>query len=114
MDYKLKGDEKLAQIFYSLDTNYAFLTNILRKSIYEYYIGKRYILKNQRNTSNMFEKKLQQKSSSWKMKQQKKLPKKSKALKKKLPKKFNINIKIFKIQSSFNNFSTLISFRTYT
>lgn len=54
-----KGDMKFAQVFYSLGTNYAFLTNILRKSIYEYYIGKRYLLKNQRNTSNMFEKKLQ-------------------------------------------------------
>ena len=56
---QLKGDDKLAQIFYSLNTNYAFLTNIIRKSIYEYYVGKRYILKNQRKTSNLFEKKLQ-------------------------------------------------------
>lgn len=55
----LKGDKNLAQIFYSLGTNYVFLTNILRKSIYEYYIGKRYILKNQRKASNMFEQKLQ-------------------------------------------------------
>lgn len=55
----IKGDTELAQVFYSLGTNYAFLTNILRKSIYEYYIGKRYILKNRRDASNMFEKKLQ-------------------------------------------------------
>lgn len=57
----LKGDKDLAQIFYSLGSNYAFLTNILRKSIYEYYVGKRYILKNQRKTSNMFEERLQPK-----------------------------------------------------
>jgi len=55
----IKGDKDLAQKFYSLGSNYAFLTNVLRKSIYEYYIGKRYILKNQRQTSNMFEQKLQ-------------------------------------------------------
>ena len=55
----LKGDKELAEIFYSLGSNYAFLTNIIRKSIYEYYVGKRYILKNQRKTSNVFEKKMQ-------------------------------------------------------
>lgn len=55
----LKGDKELAVIFYSLGSNYAFLTNIIRKSIYEYYVGKRYILKNQRNTANVFEKKMQ-------------------------------------------------------
>ena len=53
-----KKDKALAQVFYSLGSNYAFLTNILRKSIYEYFVGKRYVLKNQRNTSNMFEKKM--------------------------------------------------------
>jgi hypothetical protein len=55
----LKADKELAQVLYSLGTNYAFLTNILRKSIYEYYVGKRYLLKNQRNASNLFEKKMQ-------------------------------------------------------
>lgn len=54
-----KDDTENAQIFKSLGTNYAFLTNILRKSIYEYYVGKRYVVKNRRNTSNMFERKLQ-------------------------------------------------------
>ena len=49
-----KGDKKLAQIFYSLGSNYQFLTNIIRKSIYEYYVGRRYTLKNQRNTKNVF------------------------------------------------------------
>ena len=55
----LKGDKELAEIFYSLGSNYTFLTNIIRKSIYEYYVGKRYILKNQRKTANVFEKKMQ-------------------------------------------------------
>lgn len=54
----LKGDKELAEVFYSLGSNYAFLTNIIRKSIYEYYVGKRYILKNQRKTANVFEKKM--------------------------------------------------------
>ena len=53
---QLKDDNELAQIFYSLGTNCQFLTNIIRKSIYEYYVGKRYVLKNQRKASNMFEK----------------------------------------------------------
>ena len=57
----LKGDKELAQILYSLDSNYMFLTNILRKSIYEYYVGKRYIIKNQRKVTNKFEQKLQPK-----------------------------------------------------
>ena len=57
----LKGDIDLAQIFFSLDANYAFLTNILRKSIYEYYVGRRYLLKNQRKVSNKFEQKMQPK-----------------------------------------------------
>ena len=54
----LKGDKELAEIFYSLGTNYAFLTNVLRKSIYEYYVGRRYLLKNQKQVSNKFEQKL--------------------------------------------------------
>ncbi len=56
---QLKQDNDLAQTLYSLGTNYAFLTNILRKSIYEYYVGQRYILKNQRKAATMFEQKLQ-------------------------------------------------------
>ncbi|MCQ2740082.1 MAG: hypothetical protein MJ237_07635 [bacterium] len=53
----LKNDIKTAQIFYSLGSNYSFLTNIIRKSIYEYYLGKRFILKNQGNAASLFEKK---------------------------------------------------------
>ena len=52
-----KGDIELAQIFYSLGSNYQFLTNIVRKSIYEYYVGRRYILKNQNNTKSVFQSK---------------------------------------------------------
>ena len=58
----LKNDKELAQLLYSLGSNYAFLTNILRKSIYEYYVGKRYILKNQRQVTNKFQQKMQPKS----------------------------------------------------
>jgi hypothetical protein len=53
----LKGDKELAEIFYSLGSNYQFLTNIIRKSIYEYYVGKRYLMKNDRNSSSVFTKK---------------------------------------------------------
>ena len=49
-----KGDVELAQIFYSLGTNYQFLTNIVRKSIYEYYVGLRYVLKNKQKTQSAF------------------------------------------------------------
>jgi hypothetical protein len=54
-----KNDKELATILYSLDSNYSFLTNILRKSIYEYYVAKRYLLKNQKQTKNKFEQKMQ-------------------------------------------------------
>lgn len=52
--YLLKNNEKLAQMFYSLKDNYSFLTNILRKSIYEYYVLQRWNLKNSANTINIF------------------------------------------------------------
>ena len=54
----IKNDKENAELFYSLGSNYSFLTNILRKSIYEYFISKRYLLKNQRKSKNLFEKKL--------------------------------------------------------
>ncbi len=63
----IKGDKELAQVLYSLGSNYSFLTNILRKSIYEYYVGKRYILKNQRKASSIFEKKTQASSDDFKL-----------------------------------------------
>ena len=63
----IKDDIELAQIFYSLGTNYAFLTNILRKSIYEYYVGQRYILKNKRKSANLFEQKLQPEASDFEL-----------------------------------------------
>lgn len=63
----IKGDKDLAQVLYSLGSNYSFLTNILRKSIYEYYVGKRYILKNQRKASSIFEKKTQGNTDDFKL-----------------------------------------------
>ena len=63
----LKGDKELAETFYSLGSNYAFLTNIIRKSIYEYYVGKRYILKNQRKTANVFEKRMQPRTDDFQL-----------------------------------------------
>ena len=63
----LKGDKETALLFYSLGSNYSFLTNIIRKSIYEYYVGKRYILKNQRKASNIFEKRMQPKTDDFKL-----------------------------------------------
>ena len=63
----LKGDKELAEVFYSLGSNYAFLTNIIRKSIYEYYVGKRYILKNQRKTANVFEKRMQPRTDDFQL-----------------------------------------------
>ena len=63
----LKGDKELAEIFYSLGSNYAFLTNIIRKSIYEYYVGNRYILKNQRKTANVFEKSMQPRTDDFQL-----------------------------------------------
>ena len=59
---QLSGDDRLAQMFYSLNDNYSFLTNILRKSIYEYYVVQRWNLKNSANTTNMFKKAELQKS----------------------------------------------------
>lgn len=63
----LKGDTELAEVLYSLGSNYSFLSNIIRKSIYEYYIGKRYLVKNQRKTSNIFEKKMFPKSDDFEL-----------------------------------------------
>lgn len=51
---QIKKDNRSAQMFYSLKGNYNFLTNILRKSIYEYYVLQRFQLKNAANTTNMF------------------------------------------------------------
>lgn len=63
----LKGDKELAQTLYSLGTNYSFLTNILRKSIYEYYVGKRYIVKNQRKAATIFEKRASASADDFKL-----------------------------------------------
>ena len=62
-----KGDKELAQIFYSLGTNYQFLTNIVRKSIYEYYVGLRYVLKNKQKTKAAFQQKKQSDNEDFKL-----------------------------------------------
>lgn len=51
---EITNNRELAQNFYSLRGNYSFLTNILRKSIYEYYVLQRYQLKNSATTTNIF------------------------------------------------------------
>ena len=66
-DYTGITNEELAQLLYSLGSNYAFLTNIIRKSIYEYYVGRRYLLKNQRKSSNLFEQKMQNQNEDLKL-----------------------------------------------
>ena len=61
---ELLGDEISARRFFSLgveradgiSNNKEFLTNVLRKSIYEYYVAQRWKLKNAANTTNMFRK----------------------------------------------------------
>ena len=57
----------MAQILYSLGSNYSFLTNILRKSIYEYYVGRRFLLKNQRKSTNLFEQKMNAQPDDFKL-----------------------------------------------
>ena len=59
---QLQGQNDLAQKFYSLLDNKQFLTNILRKSIYEYYVLRRWELKNSAKTTNMFQKHEMEKS----------------------------------------------------
>ncbi len=53
---QLEGDNRKAQLYYSIGDNKSFLMNILRKSIYEYYVLQRWNLKNSANTTNMFKK----------------------------------------------------------
>jgi len=46
-----------SQLLLSLPNNNEFLKNIIRKSIYEYYIKQRWLLTNSKNTQNIFTKK---------------------------------------------------------
>ncbi len=55
---KLEGNTDLANKIASLAGNNDFYKNILRKSIYEYYIGKRWQLENEAKTQNVFTKKM--------------------------------------------------------
>ena len=50
-----------------MNTNQITLTLIIRKSMYEYYVGKRYILKNQRKTANVFEKRMQPRTDDFQL-----------------------------------------------
>lgn len=52
-----------SQLLLSLQDNNEFLKNILRKSIYEYYIRQRWILTNTKNTKNLFSKKNEENDS---------------------------------------------------
>lgn len=52
---QVENKKELATMLYSLNNNKEFLTNILRKSIYEYYVNKRWQVKNGSNTTNIFQ-----------------------------------------------------------
>lgn len=54
---ELRAKNSESQLLLSLQNNKEFLKNILRKSIYEYYVRQRWILTNSKNTKSMFGKK---------------------------------------------------------
>ena len=53
---ELRAKNSESQLLLSLQGNNEFLRNILRKSIYEYYVGQRWLLVNSKNTKSMFNK----------------------------------------------------------
>lgn len=53
---ELKAQNFESQMFLSLQNNKEFLRNIIRKSIYEYYISQRYLLSNTQKTQSLFKK----------------------------------------------------------
>ena len=57
---ELSAKNSESQLFLSLQNNVEFLTNIIRKSIYEHYVKIRYIMNNTQKTKNLFEKKNKQ------------------------------------------------------
>jgi len=57
---ELSAKNAESQLFLSLQNNVEFLTNIIRKSIYEHYVKIRYIMNNTQKTKNLFEKKNKQ------------------------------------------------------
>lgn len=54
---ELRAKNSESQMLLSLQGNKEFLKNILRKSVYEYYIRQRWILMNSKNTKSIFNKK---------------------------------------------------------
>ena len=54
---ELRAKNAESQLLLSLQDNKEFLKNILRKSIYEYYVRQRWILTNSKNTKSIFNKK---------------------------------------------------------
>ena len=63
---KLEGNDKLAVKIASLVDNHEFFKNILRKSIYEYYVGKRWQLQNENKSVDVFTKRSKAKSNEFK------------------------------------------------
>ena len=53
---ELRAKNAESQLLLSLQDNKEFLKNILRKSIYEYYVRQRWILTNSKNTKSIFNK----------------------------------------------------------
>ena len=60
---ELKAKNAEAQLLLSLQDNKEFLKNILRKSIYEYYVRQRWVLTNTKSTKSIFTKKQEEVNS---------------------------------------------------
>ena len=60
---ELKAKNAEAQLLLSLQDNKEFLKNILRKSIYEYYVRQRWVLTNTKSTKSIFTKKQEEDNS---------------------------------------------------
>lgn len=63
---RLEGNEELANKIASIVDNKDFFKNILRKSIYEHYIGKRWQLQNENKSVDVFTKRAKSKSNDFK------------------------------------------------
>ena len=66
---ELRARNAESQLLLSLQNNKEFLKNILRKSIYEYYIHQRWVLTNSKNTKSIFNKKDENKSNGFELMQ---------------------------------------------
>ena len=63
---RLEGNEELAQKLYSLTGNSEFFKNIIRKSIYEHYMGKLWQLKNESKAVDAFTRRAKAKAGEFK------------------------------------------------